>query len=135
MEQKEIFLKMLTEHYYTSKEMMYDTKFNLFVSPHEYRKLIDYKKSLMDTNDKYIKVIGLKTFNDNPIHYSLCSDLLDSLNASLKTILTDITVKNSSLVSRNFDDITLSRIYSEIEGSLNIESVPTTRKVVDDIAK
>lgn len=125
---------MLNEHYFTSKELMYDTKVNMFVSPHDYRKLIEYKKTLMGKS-KYIKVVNLKTFNDNPVHYSLSCDLLDSVNASLKTILTDITVKNSSLVSRNFDDITLSRIYSEIEGSLNIESVPTTRKVVDDIAK
>ena len=32
------------------------------------------------------------------------------------------------------DDILLSRIYSEVEGTLNIESVPTTRKAVVEIA-
>ena len=39
------------------------------------------------------------------------------------------------LFNRNIEDLTLSRFFSEIEGSLNIENVPTTRKRIAEICE
>jgi Fic family protein len=132
---KKIFAQMLNEHYFSSKELMYSTDANIMLTPHEYKELLEFKKTLLNSKTKYIQKIDLKTFNDAPIHYANSFELLSSANIYFKAILDDYNENKKTLFSRNVGDITLSRIYSEIEGSLNIESVPTTRRAVDELAK
>jgi len=133
---KKVFQQMMNEHYYSSKDLMYNTNINILMSPHEYNDFLNYKKELINnSNNESIKSLDLVSFNDAPIHFSMCLDLTLAVNNYLKSVIDDIDQNKTSLFSRNASDMLLSRIYSEIEGSLNIESVPTTRKVLDEIAK
>lgn len=127
---------MLSNHYFSSKELMYSTDVNLMFSKHDYNEFLQYKKSLIESKVDYIRYPSLKSFNNAPLHFARAFELVSSLKTYLKAVLEDLIQNNfSTMFFRNANDITLSRIYSEIEGSLNIESVPTTRKAVDDLAK
>ena len=129
-----VFNKMIFVQYYTSKELMYDKNVGVLLSPFDYQKFIDYKKELIKKNNHYLNKIELKSFNDSPLHFAEAKSMLETDNSYLRLIAEDFDGKHQSLLMRNLDDMTLSRIYSEVEGTLNIESVPTTRKVVDEIA-
>lgn len=133
MDYKDIFDKMIFNNYYTSKELMYDRNVNILLNPFDYKKFLDYKKALIDTSS-YIRKLDLVSFNDAPLFYALPASLIHIAASYLKLINEDLMTSNLPIMFRNFDDMTLSRIYSEVEGTLNIESVPTTRKVVDEIA-
>ena len=134
MELESVFNKMILEKYYSSKELMYDRNVAVFMSPFEYNHFIVYKKGLIDNGNEYLEKLDLKSFNGFPLFFAYSNSLLQTEDSYLRLINEDFDGKHQSLLMRNFDDMTLSRIYSEVEGTLNIESVPTTRKVVDEIA-
>lgn len=122
------------EKYYTSKELEYDTSVGILLSPHEYKSFADYKLKSSFKGLGYIKSLELKSFNDHELFFCESSELSTTVSSYIGLIINDYENFNMSLSDRNMDDIALSRIYSEVEGTLNIESVPTTRKAVSDIA-
>lgn len=113
---------------------MYDKNVGILLNPFDYQKFLEFKGDYNKTNNKYFKKVELKTFNNAPMFIVLSTSLLQIENSYLRLINEDFKGNNQTLLMRNLDEMTLSRIYSEIEGTLNIESVPTTRKVVDEIA-
>ena len=129
---EEIFGKMLNEKYYTARELKYDTDPGLFVTPFQYKQLLEYIDSLINKNEEVIG-LNLGTFNTYKLHFASCNELLDKSNDYISLVIDDVVKNDSWLYFRNIDAITKSRIFSEIEGSLNIESVPTTRKLLNDI--
>lgn len=135
MDFKKIFDLMIHgERYYTSKEIEYDKKVGIHLSPYEYRQFVLYKNNNSKDN-KFCKNLQLKTFNDYSLFFCYSSELVSILNSFLNLVITDSKQNNKPMSVRNMDEMTLSRIYSEVEGTLNIESVQTTRKVVADIAQ
>ena len=132
MELEKIFNLMLSKKYYTARELKYDTNPGLFVTPYQYKLLLEYIDSLSNKNEDVI-CLNLKTFNNQKLHFSQCEELLDKFNDFFSLVIDDAVKNKSWLYFRNIDSITKSRIFSEIEGSLNIESVPTTRKLLNDI--
>ena len=129
---EEIFGKMLNENYYTARELKYDTNPGLFVTPFQYKQLLEHIDFLADKNEEVIG-LNLGTFNTYKLHFANCNELLDKFNDYISLVIDDVVKNDSWLYFRNIDTITKSRIFSEIEGSLNIESVPTTRKLLNDI--
>ena len=135
MEHSQLFMEMLLgDKYFTSKELMYEAKPGLHISPHEYKQFVSYKDSIEGELSNYVHKINLKTFNNFGVFYVSSTELLSIENSYYRLIIEDNEQTHSMLSIRNMDDITLSRIYSEVEGTLNIESVPTTRKAVAEIA-
>ena len=132
MELDQIFNLMLTDKYYTGRELKYDTDPGIFVTPYQYKLLLEYIDSLAGKN-KDVVGLELKTFNNHTLHFSFCDELLDKFNDFFSLVIDDADINKSWLYFRNIDSITKSRIFSEIEGTLNIESVPTTRKLLSDI--
>ena len=119
----EILNKQLEGQYYTSKELQYANKANTYLSPFEYKEYLEIKDELADFNNELITKLPLKTFNFKCIYYCLGADLKSSIDT--------IYYWNSSTVSslnRFSNSFIESRIYSEIEGTLNVENVPTTRR-------
>lgn len=49
-------------------------------------------------------------------------------NEYLRIIIADYETNQSLLFNRSIEDLTISRSFAEMEGSLNIENVPTIRK-------
>lgn len=123
---------MYGSKYYSSKDLIYDTKYNFLLAPHDYKNFLDLKDKMAHNNDIYI-LLPLKPFNNYNLYYANCMHLLSNANAFLKFTVDDYNEKNTYMNIRNANEMIRSRIYSEVEGSLNIESVPTTRKKVDGI--
>ena len=124
----EIFRHQMTDKYFTPKELMYSSDAMLYLSPFDYKNYLDHLDDLLNTKDFAKNVFPLKTFNSKHFYYLLSNEIQCLLDNYLD-LVKESTQKNQPVVSPKFDeDIRQSRIYSEIEGTLNVEEVPTTRK-------
>ena len=122
-----ILLSQLTFKYATPKELMYSKEIGLNLSPFDYRTYLDYLDEKVGVKE-FFKELRLKPFNSKHIFYSINNELL-IYNDRYIELLREAIGNNKLLVSESFTDvINQSRIYSEIEGTLNVENVPTTRK-------
>ncbi len=126
----EIFQQMLNGKYYSPRELQYDTKAGLFLSPYEYHQYLEFVNEIKSED---IIELDLLSFNKQKLHIINSVELSTMVSNYLDIVAKDIESTKSFLSTRNADEITLSRIYSEIEGTLNIESVPTTRKVIEEL--
>ena len=127
---------IIGKKYFTSKELKYDKNVGIHLSPYDYKQFVLFKdKEVLKRDERIYNVLNLKTFNNTGIYFCFSSELIAYLDSYLNLIIDDLHEMNKPMLIRNMDDITLSRIYSEVEGTLNIESVPTTRKVVAEIAQ
>ena len=125
---QKILEKQLNEKYYTSKELEHGTEPGTYISPFEYGELIAYKESIASLDNPYISLLPLPTFNFKCLYYSPCSDLKNLLDNFIL-----FSNEDNGLLDRYSSNFIESRIYSEIEGSLNVENVPTTRKRLKEL--
>ncbi|MCR4911678.1 MAG: Fic family protein [Bacilli bacterium] len=123
----------LGKEYYTQKELQYGNSAGVFLSPYEYKEFLDYKDSLALEGHKNIHKLDLKTFNSKCIYYCKGEDLSCLLSSFFNVVIDDY-IEHDSFLSKRFDQsIYKSRIYSEIEGTLNVENVPTTRRRLKEL--
>ena len=131
MENKKILnalQKQIEEKYYTGSQLEYSNEAGTFLSPFEYRTLLEYKDDHASVNDPYLKLLPLPAFNYKCLYYSHCREL-ESLLDDYMTI-----AKGDNDMFDSFSSTFMeSRIYSEIEGSLNVENVPTTRRRLKEL--
>ena len=132
MEINDVFSLMLTKKYYSGRDLKYNTEPGIFMSPFEYNKLLEYLDNYGESQQSVIK-LDLLPISKYGIRYTNCDELLQMLEDYKNLVAEDREENKSFLTFRNLDTITKSRIFSEIEGTLNIESVPTTRKLLDDL--
>ncbi len=124
---------MIEVRYLTPREAMYDRRYNFCVEPNEWNSFLNFKDGQVLRKRKPFRLPDLMSFNGHPIHYAVSQELILLNNEILKLAIDDFN-ENSSLVTiRNFDDLIKSRIYSEIESTLSLEAVQTTRKRVKEI--
>ncbi|OQC11225.1 MAG: Fic/DOC family protein [Tenericutes bacterium ADurb.Bin087] len=123
-----ILAKQFNEKYYTAQELQYGNEAGTYISPFEYKQLIEYKESIASLEDGLISLLPLPAFNSKCLYYCFGNDLKTLLNDFI--FLANEVQELSNRFSRDFIE---SRIYSEIEGSLNVENVPTTRKRLKEL--
>lgn len=133
MNSNEIFKRMIKEKYVDGQELLYDVKAGYLLSGLEYNNLLDYKDELVQKRDDNLVVLDLKSFNNKPLFYSKCNELKQKRIMYLSSIIKDYEDTDNFIGIRNEDEITRSRIFSELEGNLNVEAIPTTRKRVEEI--
>ena len=130
--ENDIFYKVLTkqaeEEYYTTKELLYSNKANIHLTPFEYKQYLSFKEETALSGNKYLKLLPLKTFNFKCLYYCLGADIKSSLDTYYELASGDTSFNDR--FSKNFIE---SRIYSEIEGTLNVENVPTTRRRLKEL--
>jgi Fic family protein len=115
--------------YYDIQDLKYSTKAGYFLSSLEVDSLLAYEeKVLHDHAQEKLVALPLKSYNSEFIFYANCRELLSIKQDYLRTVNDDISKSPVPLSLRHNDEITRSRVYSELEGSVNIENVPTTRK-------
>lgn len=130
---QKVLLKQLNNKYYSPKEVMYSSEPGLYLSPFDYNKYLDYVDKVIEKANSHAYDLGLKSFNSKHIFY-LANNELYSLNKSYINLLKEAIIGNKPLVASIFNDVIYkSRIYSEIEGTLNVENVPTTRKRLKEL--
>lgn len=137
MEEKELAEIIFGENYYSPKDLRYNLKVGYMLSKDELIELKAEKERLLDSEEfkKYMIDIPLKTFNSKHIFYVRGAYLLDTMTDYLANYNADFKEKEAPFLSRHAEQILTSRIFSEIEGTLNIENVPTTHKRIKEVSK
>lgn len=122
-----ILNQQLTGEYFTAKELQYSTKAGLFLSPLEYQQYLAWIETSSFSHDG-ITFLPLKTFNSKCIYFCFGNDLQSAIDTYF-----DLSVGDFSHADDFSQRLEKSRIYSEIEGSVNIENVPTTTKRLKEL--
>lgn len=136
MEEKDfnkILLNQINNKYYSPKELMYSSEPGYYLSPFDYKNYLDYLESIVGEIKEGLDILKLKSFNSNHVFY-LPNKELDLLNNSYTDLLKEAVNDKKPLLANVFKELVYkSRIYSEIEGTLNVENVPTTRKRLKEL--
>ena len=130
---EEILKKQIKENYITSKDLKYKNESSLLLSPYEFGEYLNYKDELINKNEPLFVRLPLKSFNSKYIYYINCNELESYASDYYNELNEDLRENGSFLSFRMKNNIYTSRLYSEIEGSLNVENVSTTRKRLKDI--
>ncbi len=126
---------ILGDKYYNIEDLRYNQKIGIKFSKDQFQEFLQLKDSLIDENYKYIKKLPLKTFNSKHCFYVNGKYLLSLYNEYLQVFISDYKLNQSSVFERNTTDILISRLFSEIEGTLEIENIPTTQTLIAEIHK
>lgn len=128
---KQILLKSLTEnHYLNNEDLRMNRKYNILLESQELKEYLVYK----DTFTHELKVeLPLLTFNSPKMYFYKSNELTTALDEYFEFINNDLYEKESTIISDNYEDIIVSRMASELDGSLRIEGVNTTRRQMLDI--
>ena len=136
MEKIERALKYLIEEKYVSPhDLMYSTKLPFNLEPFEYQKLkIKIKEKLYSENEIIFKELNLNSFDNKPLFFAnLSKELITLVQIYVNLVDDDFKKSDDALFFKKMPGILGSRIYSEIEGTLSIESVNTTRKRISEL--
>ena len=121
--------------YYDEKDLRYNNVYKFFLSNKEIIEYKQYKKQLIDNRDKRIVTVNLKSFNSDYIFFVEGKCLLNLQTTYLRMSQDEQEDFQSTVIERNLGDILRARVYSELEGSMNLENVPTTRTRLEQIKK
>lgn len=133
MKKENALLLILDDIYYTIEDLRFNKKFGIMLSKDELSEFLSIKDALIDDETDFIKKLPLKTFNSKHCFFVKSSYILSLLSDYLSINILDFELNQNFLFDRNLEDILISRLFSEIEGTLSIENVPTTHKRIVEI--
>ena len=120
-------------NYYSINDLRYNQKLGLLFSKDTLAEFLKEKELLIGSNHEKIENLPLITFNSKYCFFIKGEYLTSTFNQYLSIIFEDFKIKHENLFTRHSEDILLSRVFSEIEGSLNVENIPTTHKRINEI--
>ncbi len=126
---------IFSDKYYSITDLRYNQKVGIMLSKDEFYEFLDIKDQLVEEKLFFIKKLPLKSFNSKNIFYVDGKYLLTTSTEYLRILNTDYESNQSFLFHRNFEEILESRLFSEIEGTLSIENIPTTHKRIAELHK
>ncbi len=135
MDKQKILEIILNDKYYAIEDLRYNQKIGIKLSKEQFQDFLSSKDDLIDENSEFFKKLPLKTFNSKHCFYVEGKYLLSTYNEYLRMCLSDLELNQSSLFDRNAKDMLTSRLFSEIEGSLDIENIPTTQSKIAEVQK
>lgn len=115
------------EHYFSNEDLRVNRKYGFLLSNKELSEFLTYKENSLDKNKHELP---LKTFNSSKIFYFSSNELVNAYVDYISFFKNDYEAKNSTIISENYNEMILSRISSELDGTLKIEGVNTTRKKI-----
>lgn len=133
MDKNKILQILLDDEYYTIDDLRYNKNVGILFSKDELNDFLSTKDNLINDRCEGFVKLPLKTFNSQHIFFFLGTYLTLNHKEYLSTLIKDYEENKDFLTNRNIDQIMLSRIFSEVEGTLNIENVPTTHKRIKQI--
>ena len=133
MDYKELYKEQLNRHYCTASELQFSNIYNYHLSPNELADFYDYVDEHGSEFSDLFENLPLKSFNSKKIYFSKCREFLLMAHTFLDLLREDLNESEEYLAIRNMPEVIKSRIYSEVEGTLNIESVPTTRRRFEEL--
>lgn len=135
MDKQEVVKLIIGEKYHSINDLKYNQKVGIMFSKDEFEQFLKIKDQLVDEKCEYIQKLPLKTFNSKHCFFVNGNYLLQTQNEYLRLLLSDYELNQSLLFNRNIEDMLISRLFSEVEGTLNIENVPTTHRRIVEINK
>lgn len=135
MDKKEIVQLLEGNKYYSISDLRYNQKVGIMMSKDQFSEFLNIKDQLIDEEWSIAKKLPLKSFNSKYIFYINALYLSQSATEYLRILNADYEINQSFLFDCNFQEIIESRLFSEIEGTLNIENIPTTHKRIAEIHK
>ncbi len=133
MDKMECLKIILGNKYPTINDLRYNQKLEYLFSKDKLEQFLNEKENLMDECSEFIKTIPLKMFNSKHCFYVDGAYLKNNYNQYLFSLIEDYKVNQKTLLERHVNDIILSRVFSEVEGSLSVENIPTTHKRIKEI--
>ena len=131
---KEYAVKLiLGNQYYSIDDLRHNQKLGFMLSREDFAEFLAIKDLLVSQKDALTEALPLKSFNSKHIFYVNGPYLLLLYKDYLRILNADSDTNYSSLFARHAETMVVSRLFSEIEGTLNIENVPTTRRRITDI--
>lgn len=121
--------------YYSIDDLRYNQKVGIMLSKEEFAEFLLLKDQLVEEHFPAMRALPLKTFNSKHCFFVNGKYILSAIEEYLRLLVDDYEAKKSYLFSRNAEDVAVSRLFSEIEGSLDIENVPTTRRRIEEVHK
>ena len=147
MDKYDVMKIIMDERYYPIKDLRFNRKLGIMFSKEQLSEFLAIKDELVedtsdiekecDLDDKidFIMKLPLKTFNSRHCFYVDSKYLLSTHIEYMQIHMDDIDLHQNTLFNRNLEDMLKSRLFSEVEGSLRIENVPTTHKRIVEISK
>ena len=128
---EEILLKALTgNHFFTNEDLRMNRKYNILLESHELKEYLVYKDNFSHEGKVELPLVS---FNSSRMYYYKSNELITYLDEYFEFINSDLFEKESTIISDNYEDIIVSRMASELDGSLRIEGINTTRRQMMDI--
>ena len=134
MDRNQVADMILGDVYYSIDDMRYNRKVGWMFSRVKLEEFLNIKDEWVGGGVDWIEALPLKTFNSKHCFYVKGGYLLSADNEYMRIHLSDYEVNHNWLFDRNLQDLFMSRLFSEVEGSLRIEEVPTTHKRVAEIS-
>ena len=135
MNKQQVANLIVGEKYYSINDLRYNQKVGIMLSKDEFEQFLSIKNQLADEKFECIRKLPLKTFNSKHCFYVNALYLLQLQNEYLRILSSDYELNQMSLFDRNIQDMLTSRLFSEIEGTLNIENIPTTHRHIVEVSK
>ena len=135
MEKEKVQSLLMNKDYYSVNDLRYNQKVGIMFSKDEFEEFLNIKDKLIEENVEFIKKLPLKTFNSKHCFFVNGNYLLSIYSEYMRIHLTDFELNHSWLFDRNIEDMLKSRLFSEIEGTLNVENVPTTHKRIAEVSQ
>lgn len=133
MDKKKLYELVFGDNYYSIEDLRYNQKLGIMFSKDELSEFLAEKEKLIDDGQRDIFNLPLKSFNSKYFFYVNGKYLINNFIHYLSTYVKDFLFYQKSLFDRNIDDIILSRLFSEVEGNLNVENVGTTHRRIKEL--
>ena len=124
----QIIEKQLNEEYYSPRELKYGAKAKTFLTPYDLGMLAKRKMEILGKGEdiRFVK-LDLLAWDSKPLFYSLPIGL-SSMQEALLELGSRVELSNFAK-----EAAINSLLYSEIEGTLSLEDIPTTRKRIIEL--
>ena len=124
----------IKQSYCGEKDLEYSKTVGVLFSPYEYKQYLSFKEDIIEQQQQSVfTVLPLKTFNSRYIYFCMSDELSSIIGNHMDLIIDDVNENSSFLNDRYSHSFYKSRLYSEIEGSVNVENIPTTRRRLKEL--
>ena len=135
MDKQQAVTLITGEKYHSIDDLRYNQKVGIMLSKDDFAHLLAFKDELAEEGFASMMALPLKAFNSKHCFYVNGRYLLQAQNEYLRFFSSDYELNQASLFNRNMEDILTSRLFSEVEGTLRIENVPTTHRHIMEVSK